>query len=144
MAAKRSARQLAEVAATIHALYEKSGAATWAEFAQRAGVHPVQLSNWQLGKAEVSGYNLVRLIKAASGVPDQVTEAELLLVELERTRQVLLGAAEHPPTVERQQEILRHLAELGDAVAELAESVSVIQSRLDDGRDGRQRVRGKR
>lgn len=73
----------------VRELYERSEAATWAEFATRAGVNPVQLSRWQSGASVPDGYNLVRLIKAVgeTGYTVRVREEQLktlqdLLVEL--------------------------------------------------------------
>ncbi len=65
MAAARSEDQRRDIAAFVQWLYETSSCASWAEFAERAGVHPVQVSEWQLGKVVPDGHNLIRLIRAA-------------------------------------------------------------------------------
>ncbi len=90
MAAKRSAEQRGEVASFVRELYAQSGAATQKEFANRAQVHPMQMSDWLLGKSVPDGWNLLCLIRAAGGVPPirsleevvRIAEGRILAVEI--------------------------------------------------------------
>lgn len=72
MAAKRSKRQLQEIADLLRHVYAEGGYGTWAEFAADADVHPTQVSGFQNADAEPSGYSLFKLLRAASkrsGIP---------------------------------------------------------------------------
>lgn len=66
MAARRSEAQLRELARFVQGLYALGGYATWKEFADQAGVHPVQLSDYQTATSEPSGWSLYSLIRAAA------------------------------------------------------------------------------
>lgn len=66
MAASRSDHQLAEIGLFVKALYEIGGYATWKEFADEAKISTGQVSEFQTGTAEPSGYNLLRLIQVAA------------------------------------------------------------------------------
>lgn len=66
MAASRSEEQLAELAAFVRRLYELGGFGTWKEMADAAGVHTVQISNYQRGVEEPSGWSLLSLIRATA------------------------------------------------------------------------------
>lgn len=74
MAAPRSQAQLATVGAFIEALFEAGGFATWKEFSEEAGVHPVQVSKYKNAESEASGVNLYRLIIAASQRAEETPE----------------------------------------------------------------------
>ncbi len=78
MAAKRSSAQRDELAAFVQHLYAESGAATWKEYADRAQVHWASLSDWQTGKSVPDGWNLYRLIQAASESDAAVTALGLV------------------------------------------------------------------
>jgi transcriptional regulator with XRE-family HTH domain len=67
----------------IRDLYQRSGCSTWDQFAARAGVHAVQISDWQRGEHIPDGYNLLKLIHAsgildAPGVPVVASIEELV------------------------------------------------------------------
>lgn len=130
MAAKRSPQQLREIADVVHALYEKSGAVSWAEFARRAEVSSVQMSNWQLGKTEPSGYNLVRLIRAADGVPDPLHVADAILERLDQITADVRGSAGDEENPDTRGGILGRLEELGASVSDLATTVDGVDARL--------------
>lgn len=67
MARARSAEENADTAAFVNGLKKAGGFVTWKEFADAAGVHPTQLSDFQRGAAEPAGGNLLALIQAAAG-----------------------------------------------------------------------------
>lgn len=104
MAASRSPSQLAEIGAFIQRLYELGGYGTWKEFADDAKLSAPQLSDFQRGTVEPSGYNLFRLIQAAAaraGTDDATlalrlgaTPASLLEGIREGVSSLLLGQAE--------------------------------------------------
>lgn len=59
-------RQNAEVAEFVRALYEASGFGSWGEYARAIGKAPATISDWSRGENAPGGYNLLRLIHAAT------------------------------------------------------------------------------
>lgn len=59
-------RENAEVAAFIRELYDAAGFESWGDYARAVGKLPSTLSDWQRGENSPSGYNLLRLIRAAN------------------------------------------------------------------------------
>lgn len=66
LARARSTDRNDATAAFVKALYEASGYATWKELADAAGVSAPQVSDFQTGKVEPAGGNLLDLIEAAA------------------------------------------------------------------------------
>jgi hypothetical protein len=112
----------AEVAAFVRELYARSGCATWDQFAKRAAVLPVQLSDWQRGRSAPSGYNLLKLIRAA-GVLQEPAETEVLA----RVDGFISTLENSPSQVERFESELR---EMSDDVAALAKAADQTAERL--------------
>lgn len=54
------------MAGFVKVLYEVGQYARWAEFARESSVHSVSLSKWKNAESCPDGYNLLRLIQAAT------------------------------------------------------------------------------
>jgi len=94
-----------EVAAFVRELFLRSGCTTWKEFADRAGVLRVQVSNWQRGLGAPDARNLLRLIHASGGIPD--------------------GAEAGVDSVSRYERDVQHIADCMAAIAEAAAQIAV-------------------
>lgn len=66
MAAQRGKRELRELAAFVNALADRAGYSSSAAWARDANYPEPNLSRLRAEKASIDGYNLLRLIKAAS------------------------------------------------------------------------------
>lgn len=96
MARRRTQAEKDEVAQLVRDLYARSGETSWADFAQKAGVHWENLSKWQRARVVPDGWSLLQMMRAADA--DAATVAGLspgsaaALLELQRV--VLAIAAE--------------------------------------------------
>jgi transcriptional regulator with XRE-family HTH domain len=120
VAEMRKLEQRQEIALFIQELYRRSGCRTWDQFAVRAGVHAVQISDWQRGEHVPDGYNLLKLIRAANVLAaERRTPPHPLIDSIEH----LVAAIEGSPTLAQS---------LGPSLRELARQVRVLSSTAAD------------
>jgi transcriptional regulator with XRE-family HTH domain len=137
----RRAEQRKEVAQFIRDLYRRSGCATWEEFAVRAGVHAVQISDWQRGEHVPDGYNLLKLIRAADVLSaEEQSPPHPLIDSIEH----LVEAIENSPALARSLEpSLREVAQQVRLLSSSAENASIRLDELLDERSGRRGPRAR-
>lgn len=130
MAAKRSPRELAPLAAFIGQLYELGEYATWKEFAVDAGIQPPQLSEFKNGQVEPAGLNLFRLIEAAarrSGEAPVAVSARTARTEVDSLRAAIVDALDS--LKEGQDELMAAVASARQAAVS---EIGSLRSHLDD------------
>lgn len=118
MAVRRTVAQRRELAGFIHRLYAMSGETTWVGFARLAGVHWVSLSEWQRGEAVPDGWNLYRLLLAATGGRAGSDAA--------------VWAREEPAPLVLLQELAAAVAAQGDVQRDMFERLGRIERALAD------------
>ncbi len=141
MADLRRPEQRREVAQFIRELFRRSGCATWEQFAVRAGVHAVQISDWQRGEHVPDGYNLLKLIGAANvlAVEEQAPSHPLI-----DSIELLVEAIESSPSFARALEpSLREVARQVRSLSSTAEDTSTRLDELLDERSGPQGSRAR-